>query len=75
MDLEAKKALEKYGHFNSTHEVYGVLFEEVCEFFDVVREKPNTPRKSERMIEELKQIRSIADRAIQEIETNKIKWI
>lgn len=75
MDLEAKKALEKYGHFNSTHEVYGVLFEEVCEFFEVVREKPNTLRKSERMIEELKQIRSIADRAIQEIETNKIKWI
>ncbi len=75
MDLESKKALDKYGHFNSTHEVYGVLFEEVCEFFEVVREKPNTPLKRERMIDELKQIRSVADRAINELQTDKIKWV
>jgi endo-alpha-1,4-polygalactosaminidase (GH114 family) len=75
MDLEQKKALETYGHFNSTHEVYGVLMEEVNEFFEVVREKPNTPNKSKRMIEELNQIRAISERAMNELKNNQIKFV
>jgi len=75
MDVEQKQALETYGHFNSTHEVYGVLIEEVQEFFEIVREKPNTELKSERMIEELDQIRAIATRAMNEIRNNQIKFI
>ena len=59
MDIEQKKAFEKYGHFNSTHEVYGVLIEEVAEFFQVVMERPQDDvflrnEKADRMIEELK---------------------
>lgn len=80
MDLEQKTALEKYGHFNSTHEVYGVLVEEVQEFFDIVREKPATDKvrhynKVNRMIEELNQIRAVATRAMNELKTNQIKHV
>ena len=39
IDDKIIKAAEIYGHFNSTHEVYGVLKEEVDEFFDVVQRK------------------------------------
>lgn len=75
MDLEQKKALDTYGHFNSTHEVYGVLMEEVTEFFSVVMEKPNTTNKKERMIEELNQIRAISERAMNELKNNYIKFV
>jgi len=75
MDIEQKKALDLYGHFNSTHEVYGVLMEEVNEFFSVVMEKPNTANKKERMITELNQIRAIAERAMNELNENEIKFI
>ena len=75
MDLEQEKALEKYGHFNSTHEVYGVLIEEVEEFFEIVREQPNTEHKAKRMIQELNQIRAIAERAMNELKKNQIKFV
>ena len=80
MDVEQKKAFETYGHFNSTHEVYGVLMEEVNEFFEVVMEKPAKDKvqhykKTERMIEELNQIRAIAEQSINELKANKIKFV
>lgn len=80
MDLEQKQALEKYGHFNSTHEVYGVLYEEVQEFFDIVREKPATDKakyynKLNRMVGELDQIRAVATRAMNELKNNQIKHV
>ncbi len=80
MDVEQEQALEKYGHFNSTHEVYGVLFEEVQEFFDIVREKPAKDKvqyynKVNRMAKELDQIRAIATRAKRELENNQIKHV
>lgn len=34
---EAHRAHEKYGHFKSTHEGYGVLAEEVTELLDAIR--------------------------------------
>ena len=40
---EIQTAREKYGPFNSTHEVYGVLIEEVAEFFELVRIKNYNP--------------------------------
>lgn len=81
MDLEEKKALEKFGNFNSTHEIYGVLHEEVEEFFEIVRKKTLSIdstlayRKGRDLIDELKQIRAISNRAIREIENNKVKWL
>lgn len=74
MELE-KQALEKYGHFHSTHEVYGVMFEEVNEFFDIVKEKPGTPNKKNRMISELDDIIAVCSRAKKELQNNEIKFV
>lgn len=34
---EIRRADAKYGHFQSTHEAYGVLAEEVAELLDAIR--------------------------------------
>lgn len=85
MDIEAKKAQEKYGHFNSTHEAYAVLKEEVEEFWDLVKlptliEGEKYPfdainNKKQKMISELNQIRSVTERIIEELENKQIKFI
>jgi len=77
---EKEEAREKYGHFNSTHEVYAVLLEEVDEFWELVRQKPQIRtivgyKKKENMVHELTQIAAIAQRAIEELENNQIRWI
>ena len=85
---EIQTAKEKYGPFNSTHELYGVLKEELDEFFDEVRVKnidvsafdsfginEDTETKKKKMIHELSQIAAIALRGIDEIQHNEIKWI
>ena len=78
---EIQTAREKYGPFNSTHEVYGVLVEEVAEFFEYVKQKPYTKTDSERaikengMVHELLQIAAISLRAIDELEHDQIKWV
>jgi hypothetical protein len=71
---EKTQAFEKYGHFNSTHEAYAVLQEEVDEFWDLVKKHPGNWKK-ELMINELTQIAAIAQRAIEELENNQIKWV
>lgn len=89
MDKEQQNALNKYGHFHSTHEVYGVLIEEVQELFDIVREQGIENKgkfedfvelaryedKIKRMCKELDQIRAVAERAKNELMNDKIKWI
>jgi hypothetical protein len=74
MDLE-KQAYQIYGHFHSTHEVYGVLMEEVNEFFEIVRLKPGIAGKSENMIKELEDIKAVCNRAILELKNNQIKFV
>lgn len=71
---EAKKADEKYGNFNSTHELYAVLQEEVEEFWDLVKMKPD-PNKSAQMVEELTQIAAIAVRGIRQLDDKQIKHV
>ena len=71
--------------FNSSHEVYGVLMEEIAEFFDIVREKTIDvdkviyPEMFEdkkcRMIDELTQIATVANRAAVELSQYKIKFV
>ena len=88
VSLEIQQAREKYGYFNSTHEVYGVLIEEVSEFFQAVQVKnsdtstfssfelnEDMQTKKKNMIHELTQIAAISLRAIDELRHNKIKWI
>jgi len=77
---EVEKALQTYGNFNSTHEAYAVLKEEVDELWDVV--KKNTERvygthewKTKALIPELIQIAAIAIRTATELENSKIKFV
>ena len=53
---EIQQAKEKYGPFNSTHELYAVLAEELDEFFEYVKQKPYTRTDSERAIKLAKRI-------------------
>jgi DNA-binding ferritin-like protein (Dps family) len=39
----AHKAVEKHGNFTTIHEVYGVLAEEVDEFFEEVKAQQHEP--------------------------------
>ena len=87
---EIQTAKEKYGAFNSTHELYGVLAEELDEFWDEVK-MPNADKdlfrndpdyisedlatKKANMINELTQIAAIALRGIDELQHNEIKWV
>ena len=75
MNKEQKEAFDKYGNFHSTHEVFGVLLEEVEEFWQIVKEKPNTNLKKERMISELTDIINVAERAKNELKNNLIKHV
>ena len=79
---ESESARAKYGPYNSSHEVYGVLSEDVAELFDIVREKTmedddtfHVRDKKARMISELLQIASVANRAADEIMKGEVKWI
>lgn len=85
---EINQANDKYGDFNSTHEVYGVLKEELDEFWELVKSKLDadykfhdsfdsagmTTRRT-RMIEELTQIAAVALRAAKQLEEDRIKWV
>ena len=75
IDQEMNQARQKYGPFNSTHEVYGVLKEEVDEFWDLVKLKHKGPAEKDRMIHELMQVAAIAQRAMNEIKNGEIKFI
>jgi len=74
--IEIGGALLNYGHFNSTHEAYAVLQEEVNEFWALVQSKTsdiNREGKRVRMIKELTQVAAISMRIIMELKENKIK--
>ena len=85
VSIEIQQAREKYGYFNSVHEVYGVLIEEVEEFFSEVKQKTvnvNAQKqayekegKKKRMIAELTQIAAVSLRAIDELNHGNIKWL
>ena len=85
VSLEIQQSKDKYDCFNSTHEVYGVLIEEVDEFWELVKRqtlKSDDPMwfeslraKKLSMIHELTQIAAISLRAIDELRHDKIKWV
>lgn len=80
-----KEIQDKYGHYHSLHEAYGVMIEEVQEFFDVVKlptlkEGDEIPfdginHKKNRAISELNDIINVCNKTIQELENNQIKFI
>lgn len=64
---ENQAAIEKYGPINSLHEGYGVLAEEVAEFFDEVRKK-NSEREPDSILGELVQIGAMAQRIAEDLQ-------
>ena len=72
---EALKASNKFGPYNSTHEGYAVLKEEVEEFWELVKESKQDGRLGNKMIDELIQIAAVSIRMIEEIKKDEIKYI
>ncbi len=80
IEREVMNSTEKYGNYNSTHEMYAVLLEEVQEVWEIV--KKNTENcygtagyKAAALVPELIQIAAIATKAINELQNNKIKHV
>lgn len=69
---ECERADAQHGRYASAHEVYGVLFEEVAEFFDEVRLKEHL-RSPLKMRKELAQVAAVAIRAMAAIDTGAIR--
>ena len=63
---ELAAARERYKPFNSAHEGYAILFEEVDELWAEVRKKPSQ-RSKERLRAEAVQVAAMALRFIQDI--------
>ncbi len=63
---ELKKVREKHGKMASAHEGFGVLYEEVWEFFDEVRKK-SSKRNLKNMYKELVQIAAVAQRTAEDL--------
>lgn len=55
VEAEAKRAVEKFGQYNSLHEAFAVMYEEVDEFWEIVRQK-RSKRDPKKIREELVQI-------------------
>lgn len=64
---EIDKSVTKYGQHNSLHETYGLMMEEVAEFFDEVRKK-ESKRSIINTKKELIQIAAIAIKRINYLE-------
>lgn len=64
---EKERARNTYGGFRSMHEIFGVLYEEVMEYFDEVRKKPEE-RNNEEVLSELVQIAAVAEIAAEDME-------
>ena len=67
VDDEIERAEVNHRPYSSAHEAYGVLAEEVAEFFDEVRKK-RSDRDKAAMRRELVQVAAVAIRAIVNLE-------
>jgi hypothetical protein len=66
IQAELTRAREKNSTFNSAHEGYAVILEELDELWEEVRKK-RSDRDTNKMIEECTQIAAMAVRFIQDI--------
>lgn len=69
---ECERADAEHGRYRSAHEAYGVLAEEVAEFFDEVR-KRRSKRDRAAMRKELSQVAAVAIRAMAALDTGEIR--
>jgi len=65
---EMRSAYAKYGDYNTMHELYAVLKEELDEFWDEVKKQKHN---RERMIAELIQISAVAKRGALQLYANR----
>lgn len=63
VDAEVTAALKTHSHFNSCHEAYAVILEELDEFWEEVKKKKQY-RNADAMRQELVQIAAVAIKAI-----------
>jgi hypothetical protein len=63
---ELKSACEKFPPFNSSHEGYAIIKEELDELWEEIRKQPGMRSKSE-MLNEAKQVAAMAVRFMVEI--------
>ena len=63
---EHKSASEKFSPFNSAHEGYAILAEEVDELWDEVKKKPSA-RDKRKMYDEAKQVAAMAIRFMTDV--------
>jgi len=78
IEEEIEYARDKYGAFNSTHELAAVLKEEYDEFWDLVKNNKYPEAEDllpSLMVRELTQIAAIAIRGIRELENDEIKFV
>lgn len=66
VSLRSRQITERFGDFASPHEIYGVLAEELDEFFAVVKQRESV-RSTTKMIRELVDIASAALRAANQL--------
>ena len=66
VEQEKQSSRANNGPFNSMHEIYGVLAEELFEFFETVMQKPSE-RNAEEVLHELVQIASSAENAAEDM--------
>lgn len=66
ISVEATKAINKHGPVHSLHEAYGLIAEELAEFFDEVRKK-STKRDLKNTRQELVQIAAICVKTIENL--------
>jgi hypothetical protein len=66
VSLRARRLTERFGDFASPHEIYGVLAEELDEFFAIVKQRESV-RSTTKMIRELVDIASAALRAANQL--------
>lgn len=69
---ECERADTEHERYRSAHEAYGVLAEEVAEFFDEVR-KRRSKRDRAAMRKELSQVAVVAIRAMAALDTGEIR--
>lgn len=71
VEQELERVVAKFPEYNSAHETYGVLAEELAEFFDEVRKKGHL-RSQLAMRTELAQIACVAIRGMVALEDREV---
>lgn len=69
VEEELASAIEKFGKFNSAHEGYAVILEELDELWEEIKAKPNDERM-DRMRAEAIQVAAMAIRFVMDVIPN-----